>query len=44
MIASVMAGVWLLHPLQASIVLYLVQRMTVLVTLLAEAGLICYVH
>ena len=31
-------------PLQASIVLYLVQRMTVLVTLLAEAGLICYVH
>jgi len=43
-IASVLAGVWLLHPLHVSTVLYLVQRMTELSTLFVVAGLVCYMR
>ena len=38
----VVAGAWLLHPLQVSTVLYTVQRMTELSTLFVLAGLVCY--
>ncbi|MDH4048921.1 MAG: hypothetical protein OEW68_11130 [Gammaproteobacteria bacterium] len=41
-VAAVVAGLWLLHPLQVSTVLYTVQRMTVLSTLFVLAGLVCY--
>ena len=36
-------GLWLLHPIQVSTVLYTVQRMTELSTLFVLAGLVCYV-
>ena len=39
----VVGGLWLLHPIQVSTVLYTVQRMTELSTLFVLAGLICYV-
>ena len=42
-VAVVVAGLWLLHPLQVSTVLYTVQRMTELSTLFVLAGLVCYV-
>ena len=42
-IAALVAGAWLLHPLNLSTVLYTVQRMTILSTLFVYAGLICYV-
>lgn len=38
------AGLWLLHPIQISSVLYISQRMTVLATLFVLAALIVYVH
>ena len=38
----IVAGLWLLHPLHVSTVLYTVQRMTQLSTLFVLAGLICY--
>lgn len=41
--SAVLAGIWLLHPLHVSTVLYLVQRMTELSTLFVFAGLICYI-
>jgi hypothetical protein len=41
--AAIVAGLWLLHPLQVSTVLYTVQRMTQLSTLFVLAGLISYV-
>jgi hypothetical protein len=41
--ALVVAGLWLLHPLQVSTVLYTVQRMTVLSALFAALGMACYV-
>jgi len=37
------AGLWLLHPLNVSTVLYVVQRMTILSTLFVFTGLLCYV-
>jgi len=40
---AVIGGLWLLHPIQVSTVLYTVQRMTELSTLFVLAGLICYV-
>jgi len=40
---AVVGGLWLLHPIQVSTVLYTVQRMTELSTLFVLAGLICYV-
>ncbi len=43
MTAVVIAGLWLLHPLHVSTVLYTVQRMTELSTLFVLAGLVCYV-
>jgi hypothetical protein len=42
--AAAVAAVWLLHPLQVSTVLYMVQRMTELSALFVLAGLICYVR
>jgi len=36
--------VWLLHPLQVSTVLYVIQRMTQLSTLFTLAGLLVYLH
>lgn len=41
--ALLVAAVWLLHPLQVSTVLYLVQRMSQLSTLFVVAGMLCYV-
>ncbi len=43
-LAVVVALVWLLHPLHVSTVLYTVQRMTGLASLLMTWGLIAYVH
>ena len=40
--ALAVAGIWLLHPLNISTVLYVVQRMTQLMTLFALAALVCY--
>ena len=42
-VALLAAGLWLLHPLQVSSVLYVVQRMNLLATLFTLAGLLCYV-
>lgn len=41
-IASIVAALWLLHPLQVSTVLYTVQRMTQLATLFTLAGMYFY--
>ncbi|CAK0775895.1 protein O-mannosyl-transferase [Gammaproteobacteria bacterium] len=41
-LALVVTGLWLLHPLQVSTVLYAVQRMAQLSTLGIVAGLLCY--
>jgi len=43
-VGIIIAGFWLLHPLQVSTVLYTVQRMTELSTLFVLAGLVCYVR
>lgn len=43
-LALVTASVWLLHPLQVSTVLYVIQRMAQLSTLFTLAGLIVYLH
>lgn len=40
---AIVGGLWLLHPIQVSTVLYTVQRMTELSTLFVLAGLVCYV-
>ncbi len=42
MLGIIVAGFWLLHPLQVSTVLYTVQRMTELSTLFVLAGLVSY--
>ncbi|MDX1698859.1 MAG: hypothetical protein R3308_11255, partial [Thiohalobacterales bacterium] len=42
-LALLVAGLWLLHPLQVSTVLYTVQRMAQLSTLFIFAGLLVYV-
>ena len=42
-IAVLTAAFWLLHPLQVSTALYVVQRMTILAALFSLAALICYV-
>jgi len=41
-LALVITGVWLLHPLHVSSVLYITQRMNVLATTFMLAGLLCY--
>lgn len=41
-IALLAAGLWLLHPLNVSGVLYIVQRMNELAVLFTLAGLLCY--
>ena len=41
-LALVIAGLWLLHPLHVSSVLYITQRMNVLATTFMLAGLVCY--
>lgn len=43
-IAAVAAILWLVHPLNLTSVLYVVQRMNSLATLFSLAALICYVH
>jgi hypothetical protein len=43
-VALIAASVWLLHPLQVSSVLYIVQRMNLLATLFTLLGLLCYVE
>ncbi|MEP5764428.1 MAG: hypothetical protein ABJ308_07530 [Halieaceae bacterium] len=43
-IAFAAAGLWLLHPLQVSTVLYSVQRMEQLSTLFVLLGLLAYLH
>ncbi|MEI7950845.1 MAG: hypothetical protein WCI66_11495 [Gammaproteobacteria bacterium] len=40
--ALLVTAFWLLHPLQVSTVLYVVQRMTILSTLFMLAALLCY--
>ncbi|MFT4581669.1 MAG: hypothetical protein ACI915_002119 [Gammaproteobacteria bacterium] len=42
MIAAVAASIWLLHPLNLTSVLYVVQRMNSLSAMFALMGLICY--
>jgi pentatricopeptide repeat protein len=44
LLAILVAGLWLIHPLQISTVLYVVQRMTILSALFVLAGLIAYAH
>lgn len=44
LLAVLVAGLWLIHPLQISTVLYVVQRMTILSALFVLAGLIAYAH
>ena len=41
-VGALCAGLWLLHPLHVSTVLYVVQRMTQLASLFTLAGLLCY--
>lgn len=41
-LALLVAAVWLLHPFNGSTTLYVVQRMTQLMTLFALASLLCY--
>lgn len=41
--ALLVAGLWLIHPLHVSTVLYVVQRMTILAALFAVAAMLCYV-
>ncbi len=43
-IAAISAGLWLLHPINLTAVLYIVQRMTSLAALFTVAGLIFYLH
>jgi protein O-mannosyl-transferase len=43
-LAFLTASIWLLHPLQVSTVLYVVQRMTQLSALFTLAGLLLYLH
>ncbi len=43
MLALLAAGLWLLHPLNVSGVVYIVQRMNELATLFTLCGLLCYV-
>jgi len=42
-LALLVCALWLLHPLNVSTTLYVVQRMTQLMTLFALASLLCYV-
>ena len=42
-LAFAVSALWLLHPLNVSTTLYVVQRMTQLMTLFALASLLCYV-
>ncbi|NIN62885.1 MAG: hypothetical protein GWO08_21710 [Gammaproteobacteria bacterium] len=44
LLAILVSGLWLIHPLQISTVLYVVQRMTILSALFVLAGLIAYAH
>ncbi len=44
LIAFSATAIWLLHPLQVSTVLYIVQRMTELATLFGLIGIWCYLH
>jgi tetratricopeptide (TPR) repeat protein len=43
-IALAVATIWLVHPLNLTSVLYIVQRMASLSTMFTLLGLICYVH
>ncbi len=42
--AFLCAGIWALHPLHISTVLYVIQRMTELVALFTLIGIWCYLH
>ena len=42
LLAFFATAIWVLHPLNVSTVLYLIQRMTLLVTLFSLLGLICF--
>lgn len=42
--ALLCAAIWLLHPLQLSTVLYVIQRMTQLATLFTVAALLVFIH
>lgn len=43
-VALLVVGFWLLHPLNVSTTLYVVQRMAILSALFCVAGLLAYVH
>lgn len=43
LLGLLVAALWLLHPLNGSTTLYVIQRMTQLMTLFALASLICYI-
>lgn len=44
MTAVIVAAAWLLHPIQVSTTLYVIQRMTLLATLFTLAGLIAFLY
>jgi len=43
-LAAIVASIWLIHPLHMSTVLYVIQRMTELMTLFTLLGLVFYLH
>lgn len=43
-VGAITAGLWLIHPLQTSTVLYVIQRMTELSATFILLGTLCYVH
>ncbi len=44
LLSALIAGIWLLHPLQVSTVLYIVQRMTILSAFFVLSALVLYVY
>ena len=44
LIAGIVTTIWLIHPMQTSTVLYVIQRMTQLSTLFMLASIICFLH
>jgi len=42
--AGIATTIWLIHPMQTSTVLYVIQRMTQLSTLFTLAGIVCFLH
>ncbi|MFC1749749.1 hypothetical protein ACFL2V_13190 [Pseudomonadota bacterium] len=43
-VGTIATGLWLIHPLQTSTVLYVIQRMTELSSMFILLGTLCYLH